>query len=408
MNNNEYKSLEEVLDIIKNAFDDFISYQTFIVEVEVSKIKQYKQFFYVDLVQIKDWKIIETAKSNIFNPLVMSSFLSEVGISINDLAGKKILLTLRPSFHKTYGFSFNILKIHSDYFLWSLEKSKKENIYKLQKLWIFENNKKLSLWFPNFHIAVITWRESEGFRDFMTILEESWYNITYDVYTSLVHWEKASKEVLKSLSNIDTNNYNLIAIIRWWWGSEGMNWTNDFELSKFICESNIPIMTAVGHTVDKNIIDMVSRYDCKTPSEAANILIWFYESYENELKELTNFIDKNIKAIIKEYSIVLWHLSDNIKVSIRWRFKTYLLKIDSYNIIYEYIKNHFRNIKVKLDTFNSIIRNNNPSKIMSRWYNLVYDKKWKLQTEYEVWEKYILSANNYNYKIEVCDKKKKK
>ncbi len=408
MDNKKYQSLWEVLDMIKDAFDDFISYQTFLVEAEVNKINKYNQFYYIDLVEIKNWKILEMAKSNIFNPNIMTDFLSETNIQTShELVWKKILLTLRPSFHKRYWFSFNILKIHSDYFLWTLEKSKKENIDKLQKLWIFENNKELSIWYPNFKIAVITWKHSEWFRDFDTIIKESGYNIKYDVFTSLVHWEKASKEVLETLKNIDTSKYNLITIIRGWGWSEWMNWTNDFELNKYICELDKPVMSAVWHTIDRNIIDMISRYDCKTPSEAASILIWIYENYENDLIRYSESINKSIKTVIKEYSIEIWHIYNNIKTSIKWRLKNYQIKIDSFDIIYEQIKSHLKNIKTKLNSFESIIRNNNPSNVISKWYNLIYDTKWELQTEYNIWESYLMSSKSYNYKINILDKKDK-
>jgi len=84
-----------------------------------------------------------------------------------------------------------------------------------------------------------------------------------------------------------------------------MNWTNDYDLSKFICELDIPVMSAVGHTIDKNIIDLISKYDCKTPSEAASILINIYREYDDELLEYTNIINKSITSRIKEYKIVL-------------------------------------------------------------------------------------------------------
>ncbi len=405
MYSEKYQSLWEVLNIIKNAFDDFISYQTFLVEAEVKKINQYNNFYYIDLVQIKNWKIVEKTSSNIFNPNVMKSFLLETWINnIQDLIWKKLLLTLRPSFHKTYWFSFNILRIHTDYFLWALEKAKKETIQKLQKLAIFEKNKQLNLWYPSFHIAIITWKESEWFRDFDTIIRESWYNITYDVYPSLVHGEKASSEVLNTMKDINFSNYDAFAIMRWWWWSDGMNWTNDFELNKFICELEIPVISAVGHTIDKNIIDMVSRYDCKTPSEAASILIWMYEEFYNQLNDFTNAINKNIINIIKDYTKGLSYIVDNINVNIKTRFKTYLIKIEWYNVIYEYIKNQFRNIKASLNTFDSIIRHNNPSKIISKGYNLVYDSEGNFKTEYEVWKEYILDSKWYKYNINVLSK----
>jgi exonuclease VII large subunit len=45
-----------------------------------------------------------------------------------------------------------------------------------------------------------------------------------------------------------------------------MYWGNDEQLVREICLSSIPILSAIGHTVDKNIIDEVSKYSAKTPT----------------------------------------------------------------------------------------------------------------------------------------------
>lgn len=111
-------SLSVFLDIMKSQFDDIIGYHHYLIEAEVKSIKQNRQFYYIDLVETRNGKIVDSTRSNIFNSVVMTSFLIEVGISnVQELVGKKLLLYVKPTFHKTYNFSVNILKIHADYFV---------------------------------------------------------------------------------------------------------------------------------------------------------------------------------------------------------------------------------------------------------------------------------------------------
>jgi len=111
-------SLSTFLDIMKSQFDDIIGYHYYLIEAEIKSIKKNRQFYYIDLVETKNGKIIDSTRANIFNSVVMSSFLIEAGISDSqDLVGKKLLLNVKPTFHKTYNFSLNILKIHADYFV---------------------------------------------------------------------------------------------------------------------------------------------------------------------------------------------------------------------------------------------------------------------------------------------------
>ncbi len=408
MLNNKKLKLSEFLDIIKWQFDDIIGYYEYIVEAEVKSIKQNRQFYYFELVEIKNWKIIDSTRANIFNPRVMLSFLWETWISdISDLVWKKILFTIKPSFHRTYNFSVNILKIHSDYFIGWLELQKKENINKLLDLGIFDNNSKTSIWTPSFKIAVITWDKSEWFRDFQTILNESWYNFDIDIYTSLVHWEKASNEVLWRLKEISLKDeYNLVAIIRWWGWSEWMNWANDFDLCHYVCNFDTPVMSAVGHTVDKSILDMVSSYDCKTPSEAAKILIDIYDNYKRELDINYEYINNSLLNFSNQYKRDLSFISKNLPLLIWNKVKKYehdlkLLNIDK-KIVYQFniLKNNLVN------TYKTILYNS-PDKVIWKWYSLVLDENWRIPDTYNIWNEYIMKSSIYNYKIEIKSKEKR-
>ena len=187
------------------------------IEAEVKSIKVIRNFYYIDLVEIRNGKIVDSTRSNIFNSAVMTNFLTQVGISdVQDLVGKKLLLDVRPTFHRTYNFSVTLLKIYTDYFIGGLEKLKKENIQTLKTQGIFYNNQSQLIGHPTFNIAVITGEKSEGYRDFITILQDSPYAYNITMFPSLVHGERASGEVLKQLQKValKAENFNLVAIIR--------------------------------------------------------------------------------------------------------------------------------------------------------------------------------------------------
>ena len=401
--------LSQFLDIIKWQFDDIIWYHEYIIEAEVKYIKKVRQFYYIDLVEIEDWKIIDSTRSNIFNWTVMTSFLIEVNISdIGDLVWKKLLLTVRPTFHRTYNFSINILKIHSDYFVWWLEKKKKENIEELKKRWVLYNNKSQEIWYPTFNIAIITWDKSEWFRDFKTILEESGYKYNITIFNSLVHGEKASKEVLKQLINIKQEidswkEYNLVAIIRWWGWSEWMNWTNDFDLCLEVCNLDVPVMTAVWHTVNKSILDMTSCYDCKTPSEWAQILIDIYNEFDEEVETEYEYITDSIRDFSESYKTELKFIWKSLPLQVSNRIKVYKQKLENFNIDNK-IKYQSKLLWNKLEIIYNNIQSNNPNKILDKWYKLLYDTKWNVINKIKIGNEYILKSKDYAYLIEVKDK----
>jgi exodeoxyribonuclease VII large subunit len=430
MEENKLK-LSQFLDIIKFQFDEIIWYHTYMIEAEVKSIKQNRQFFYIDLVEIENWKITDSVSWNIWRAKIIESFLLDVWIvDIQDLVWKKLLLTVKPTFHKIYKFKVEIQKIHSDFFIWWLELKKKENIKQLKRKWIFYNNEWKDIWYPTFNIAVITGKESEWYRDFKTILDESGYEYNLTVFNSLVHWEKASLEVFKQLQNInnkldDWEKYNLVAIMRGGWWSEWMNWTNDFDLCNEVCDFKIPVMSAVWHTVDQSILDMVSCYDCKTPSEAAQILVYMYKEFNEELNTEYNYINNCITDYRDKYKMELKIISKNLPLQILNRIRVYRQRLESFNIDKK-IKYHSKILSSKLESFNidkkikyhskilknnleilySNINSNNPDKILNKWYNLVYDSKWKVVKEYDIWNDYNMKGKWYEYLINIKEKLK--
>lgn len=386
--------LSQFLDIIKSQFDEIIWYHIYTIEAEVKSIKQVRNFYYIDLVEIEDWKIIDSTRSNIFNPSVMTSFLREVNIwNIQELVWKTLLLKVKPTFHKTYNFSVNIQYINTEFFIWGLEKKKKENIRELKEKGIFYNNKSRDIWYPTFNIAIITWEKSEWYRDFETILKESWFKYKITIFNSLVHWEKASKEVLQQLINIELQEqkFSLVAIMRWWGWSEWMNWTNDLDLCYKVCNFNIPVMSAVWHTVDQSILDMVSCYDCKTPSEASKILIDIYNELNEDIKSEFEYINNCILDFRDKYKNQLNLISKNLPLQISSKVRGYKQKIESFNINRK-IKYNSNLLKNNLENLYTSIASNNPDKILKKWYNLVFDEKGKIVRDYVVWNQYLMKS----------------
>lgn len=411
MNEEVTLKLSQFLDIIKSQFDDIIGYNTYTIEAEVKAIKKNRNFYYIDLVEIEDGKILDSARSNIFNPSVMTSFLRDINIlDIQELVGKKLLLTVKPTFHKTYNFSINILKIYWEYYVGWLEKKKQEDIEHLKDLEIFHLNKLTDIGQPSFNIAVITGEKSEWFKDFQTILNESWFNYTLTMFPSLVHGEKASQEVLKQLIKVqnyidDGGNYNAVAIMRGGWWSEWMNWTNDRNLCEAVCDFPVPVISAVWHTVDQSILDMIAKYDCKTPSEAAQILIDIYDEYKEDVEAEYEYILWTIEDTLKRYTLELESLSREIPFHITKKVQIYKKELEWF-IVDKKVKYHLKTMSQSLENLYKNIEYNNPKKILWKWYSLVLDKDWKIVDDLLVDESYKLMSGTSVYTIKIIDKSK--
>jgi hypothetical protein len=48
---------------------------------------------------------------------------------------------------------------------------------------------------------------------------------------------------------------------------------------------------------------------------------------------------------------------------------------------------------------------NNPDKILSKWFNLVYDEKGKVAKDLTVWNEYVMKTKDNEYIINIKSKK---
>lgn len=376
-------SLSGFLDEVKNAFDTFIAYKNFLVEAEIRSIKKVNQFYYFELVELNsDWEIVAKSRASLFNQVAMTVFLRKIKLdNYTQLEGKKIVIQGRANFHKDYWFSINIEKFIAEFFIWEQQLQKQKTIKKLQEQWIFELNKDTFIWYPTFNIAVISSETSEWLRDFKTTLEESKYKFNLDYFYASVHSSSAKWEILKQLKQIKKSQkkYNIIAIIRWWWESSGMYWGNDEQLVREICLSSIPILSAIGHTVDKNIIDEVSKYSAKTPTAWAQVLIEEAGLYSEKLEYLKEDLDYLFTSFLEN-------------------------KKDDLDNIFENINNIFnRNLekfKFNLEGVNNKILLSLPENIFEKWYSLIFDEKSeKVVKKLKTWEKYVLFNKDGKYEV---------
>ncbi|UUZ77405.1 hypothetical protein LP414_09365 [Polaromonas sp. P1(28)-13] len=46
-----------------------------------------------------------------------------------------------------------------------------------------------------------------------------------------------------------------------------MAWLNDYDLTRFICDLSIPVLTGIGHERDSTVLDEVAHTRFDTPSK---------------------------------------------------------------------------------------------------------------------------------------------
>jgi len=356
--------LSDLLKLVDKSFKQIFWWFTFWVECEVSRAKQYREKYYLDLVQFdENQQVVAKARWIIWDSSIWKEFFQKVKIkSFEDLKGYKFLFHWKLNFHYEYGFSISIDWISEEFILWQLKKTQDDIRKKLIDEKIYDKNLNLPLPYPPFVIAVISSSTSEGLKDFRTILEKSWYKFEIILYESPIHWNEAKQGVYLALKRIykDIRSWkkiDFIAILRWGWWSHWIVWQNDEKIARWICYMPVPVIVAVWHTSDRYILDEVAKISAKTPSDAAYRLIEIVESYVRQLDDWYLRIKDIVNRKILEYK-------KDIDYRYEFIIKDILSKVERY--------------KLNLHFYYNFIKNFSPEKLLSKWFALLFDEKWQI------------------------------
>jgi exodeoxyribonuclease VII large subunit len=186
-------------------------------------------------------------------------------------------------------------------------------------------------------IGVITANTGAAIKDILTTIKRRYPIAQVILFPSLVQGDNAKEDIVKNIKL--ANNYDLdVLIVGRGGGSIEDLWPfNEEIVARAIFESNIPIISAVGHEVDYTIADFVADLRAPTPTGAAEMAV---PNLVDLIKHIEQLKIRLNESVLKQYNINKIYL-DSLKNS-------YIIKNPL--ILYE-------NKKQRLDLLNEKLNN---------------------------------------------------
>ncbi|MFC3934208.1 exodeoxyribonuclease VII large subunit [Acidovorax facilis] len=189
-------------------------------------------------------------------------------------AGIKLLVLARPVFYAQYGFSLEIEAIDPEYTLGDLEARKREIRERLQREGVFEHNRRLEPPWDYRCVLVVAPEDAAGLGDFRKESERlERFGVCRFVYAhSRFQGEGAAREIVSAMVRALKTfpkgaPPDAIALIRGGGAVNDLAWLNDYDLARFICDQDIPVLTGIGHERDSTLPDEVAHQRFDTPSK---------------------------------------------------------------------------------------------------------------------------------------------
>lgn len=156
-------------------------------------------------------------------------------------------------------------------------------------------------------IAVITSPTGAAIHDILTVLKRRFPSIKVDIYPVQVQGQDAAQQIAWSINqaNLDAQHAtedaaaDVIVVGRGGGSIEDLWCFNDENLARTIFNSQLPIISAVGHEVDFTIADFVADVRAPTPSAAAELLSPDQQEFWQRLSILSNRLLKSIEQQVK-------------------------------------------------------------------------------------------------------------
>ncbi|WP_342259209.1 exodeoxyribonuclease VII large subunit [Spiroplasma endosymbiont of Dioctria linearis] len=247
--------------------------------------------------------------------------------------------------------------------------------------WFLDEFKKPITKFPK-NIGIVTAATGDAVKDLITTIKRRYPPVNIFLFPSLVQGDGAAKDIAKKIRQANKFEIKIdTLIVGRGGGSYEDLWSfNEMEVLEAIRESQIPIISGVGHEPDITLTDYVSDFRASTPTAAGEKATPDKDSVLQALSTKTNEFGKVLKTKIEKIIIEVDNLSSKLNLSIKNKFNQMI--------------NNFKNTSIN---FNSIIINK------LKFINTTFENNistWKRSLINKL-EKNIIELKTYEEKIEL-------
>lgn len=352
---------------IKDKIDDDEMLSNVLVKGEISNFKNhYTGHMYFTL---KD-------ENSLIKCVMFKSYTTHLSFMPKD--GMKVMVLGSVSVFERDGVYQIYAKAMKEDGLGSLYTAYEELKKKLEKEGLFAQEHKKKIPFMPQTIGVLTSNTGAVIRDIINVSTRRNPNVHIRLYPVPVQGPGAGEKIAEGIEFMNKNKLADVLIIGRGGGSLEDLWPfNEEVVARAIYNSELPIISAVGHETDFTIADFVADLRAPTPSAAAELAVADIQ----DVKESLGIYNNRYKIALKK-KIELMRLSYEKRMS-RPAFKNPTQKInEQYMLIDMKVKSLQNSIMLKLKEERtnfvkeaSKLDSLSPLKTLIRGYSIVSDEK---------------------------------
>lgn len=354
---------------IKNIFDDDYVLRDVFVVGEISNLKKHVTGHY--------YFTLKDDKSQI-NAVMFKSYTGSIKCDLKN--GMKVCCVGYVSIYEAYGNYQLYTEMIFEEGIGNLSIQFEELKNRLNEKGYFDENHKKAI--PQFvkTVAVLTAKDGAAVKDIIRTIKRRNRLIKIIVLPTIVQGIYSKQSIIDNITTANEYNKNCddkidVIILGRGGGSIEDLWSfNEEDVVKAIYNSNIPIISSVGHEVDFTLADFVSDLRASTPTSAGEIVSTPLEYMVSDVMSIKDDLDKSIYEKLKYNKRRLEDI--NSRNALRRPEKIIYneqLKLQNINKqLASLIDFKFLTTKAKFDECITKLDLLSPIKIMKNGYTLVY------------------------------------
>jgi len=308
------------------------------------------------------------------NVLFLQKKLGKVLYSLLE-DGTQVKVKVRVDHHERYGLKLVIEDIDPKYTIGQLELARQAIIEKLEKKGLIELNESIPLPSVMQTIAVISSETAAGYQDFIAQIANNAFGYSFNLtlHQSAMQGHKVRAEVKRAIKKInDEGESDCIVIIRGGGSKMDLSAFDDYEIGVAIAESDIPVITGIGHQIDNTVADIVAHTSVKTPTAVADFLIEHNSYFEGELLGLEAEIFQLSRSIVQHELMAVTQLENAISHAVRMDVLELNLSLDHIDkALTESIQRLFSMSHLQLEQIENSLDLLDPKQIIKRGFAAV-------------------------------------
>ena len=285
--------------------------------------------------------------------------------------GMKVLVLGTVSVFERDGIYQIYCKAMQEEGMGDLYKAYEELKNKLQKQGYFAQEHKKNIPFMPKCIGVLTSRTGSVVRDIINVSTRRNPNVYLKIFPVAVQGEGAAEQIVEAIHTMNEKKLADVLILARGGGSLEDLWPfNEEIVAKAIYDSELPIISAVGHETDFTIADFVADLRAPTPSAAAELAV----TNIFELKEKIGAYNKRYKlALNKKIEVMKLRYEKCMNLRVfkdpLQKINEFYLKVDMKTKSLENSMNHkLKDNKTKAIELIARLDNLSPLKTLARGY----------------------------------------